>query len=71
MENTAAPGERVFTHTHQGYARTRPGHADWLGLYTDFRRLLETHEPALLSTGERVADYGLQICRAILCLVRL
>ena len=61
VENTAAPGERVFAHTHQGYAAdtTWSRGLAW-GLYGFSTAYQETHEPTFLLTAERVADYALQ-----------
>jgi unsaturated chondroitin disaccharide hydrolase len=61
VENTAAPGERVFAHTHQGYAAdtTWSRGLSW-AIYGFSAAYLETHEPMFLSTAERIADYGLQ-----------
>lgn len=61
VENNAAPGERVFTHTHQGYAAdtTWSRGLSW-AIYGFSAAYLETREPVFLSMAERIADYGLQ-----------
>jgi unsaturated chondroitin disaccharide hydrolase len=60
LDNSAAAGEWVFKHTHQGYGpdTTWSRGLGW-ALYGFSSASSETHEPVFLATAQRIADYAL------------
>jgi unsaturated chondroitin disaccharide hydrolase len=61
LENSAAPGDWVFAHTHQGYGpdTTWSRGLGW-ALYGFSAASSQTNDPVFLATAQRIADYAIE-----------
>jgi len=61
IPNNAAPGEEIFTHSHQGFAaNTSWARGTGWALYGFTVAYAETREVKMLDTAQRVADFTIQ-----------